>query len=155
MSEMGIIDRAVLALKQFVDDLAHGEANVPLRLFPAYRDLAALQGKTEGSEKDLFFPESTGVAPAHPAQKELPKGELGPYLLAQRARFQRGLLAWIRNQPAGLEEMRQAVDALYQIAAQLPEPRVLWWAGVGLIEAFQQAPEAEWVALAKPLCNKI
>src|SRR3982074_3092287 len=44
ISAMGIIDRAVLALKQFVDDLAHGEANVPLRLFPAYRDLAALQG---------------------------------------------------------------------------------------------------------------
>src|SRR5712691_2782155 len=66
ISAMGIIDRAVLALKEFVDDLAHGEANVPLRLFPAYRDLAALQGKAEGSEKDLFFPESGAVAPAHP-----------------------------------------------------------------------------------------
>src|SRR3954452_6191376 len=35
ISAMGVIDRAVVALKQFVDDLAHGEANVPLRLFPA------------------------------------------------------------------------------------------------------------------------
>src|SRR3954452_20909004 len=41
---VGVIDRAVLALKEFVDDLAHGKANVPLRLFPAYRDLSALQG---------------------------------------------------------------------------------------------------------------
>ncbi len=155
LSAMSVIDRAVLALKQFVDDLAHGKANVPLRLFPAYRDLTALQGKADGSEKDLFFPESTGVPPSHPAQKELPKGELGPYLLGQRARFQRGLLAWIRNQPAGLEEMRLAVDALHQIAAQLPEPRVTWWACVGLIEGFQNAPDADWVALAKPLCNKI
>jgi chemosensory pili system protein ChpA (sensor histidine kinase/response regulator) len=155
LSAMSVIDRAVLALKQFVDDLAHGKANVPLRLFPAYRDLTALQGKTDGSEKDLFFPESTGVPPSHPAPKELPKGELGPYLLGQRARFQRGLLAWIRNQPAGLEEMRLAVDALHQIANQLPEPRVTWWAGVGLIESFQNSPDADWLALAKPLCNKI
>ncbi len=155
ISAMSVIDRAVLALKQFVDDLAHGKANVPLRLFPAYRDLTALQGKTDGSEKDLFFPEPIGVPPSHPAQKELPKGELGPYLLGQRARFQRGLLGWIRNQPAGLEEMRLALDALHQIAGQLPEPRAMWWASVGLIEGFQNAPEADWVAAAKPLCNKI
>src|ERR1700694_2207838 len=55
-SAMGVIDRAWIALKQFVDDLAHGEANVPLRLFPAYRELAGLQGKADSSEKDLFFP---------------------------------------------------------------------------------------------------
>src|SRR4051812_19001923 len=155
LSAMGVIDRAVLALKQFVDDLAHGRANVPLRLFPAYRDLTALQGKTDGTEKDLFFPEAIGVPPSHPAQRELPKGELGPFLLGPRARFQRGLLGWIRNQPPGPEEMRPAIDALHQIASQLPEPRVMWWASVGLIEGFQNAPDAGWVALAKPLCNKI
>ena len=32
---LGAIDKGVLALKEFVDDLAHGKANVPLRLFPA------------------------------------------------------------------------------------------------------------------------
>jgi chemosensory pili system protein ChpA (sensor histidine kinase/response regulator) len=152
---MGVIDRAVLALKEFVDDLAHGEANVPMRLFPAYRDLTALHGKSGGSEKDLFFPEARGIAPAHPEQKELPKGELGPYLLTQRSRYQRGLLGWIRNQPAGLEEMRLAIEALHQIAAQLPEPRALWWASVGLVESFANSPAPDWVAAAKPLCNKI
>src|SRR5438477_12983496 len=35
---LGVIDRAVLALKEFMDDLSRGSANVPLRLFPVYRD---------------------------------------------------------------------------------------------------------------------
>src|ERR1700752_2422166 len=41
---MGIIDPAVRALKDFVGDLARGQADVPLRLFPVYRDLAQLKG---------------------------------------------------------------------------------------------------------------
>src|SRR5690242_19666485 len=47
---LGAIDRAVLALRDFVDDLSRGSANIPLRLFPAYRDLGALQGSGEVSE---------------------------------------------------------------------------------------------------------
>src|SRR5258706_1379687 len=64
------IDRAVLALKEFVNDLAHGKANVPLRLFPAYQALVA-----GGTEKDLFFPDISAIAPAHPQAKELPADE--------------------------------------------------------------------------------
>jgi chemosensory pili system protein ChpA (sensor histidine kinase/response regulator) len=154
---IGVIDRAVLALKEFVDDLAHGKANVPLRLFPAYRDLSALQGNGNSSEKDLFFPEAAAQAqaPAHAEPARLANEELTAYLQAQRSRFQRGTLGWLRNQPAGLEEMRQAIDALHRIAAQLPEPRSLWWVAGGLIDGLLNSPEAEWLVTAKPLCNKI
>src|SRR5687767_11204082 len=48
---MGTIDRAVLALKDFVGDLARGQADVPLRLFPVYRDLAQLKGGAGVSER--------------------------------------------------------------------------------------------------------
>ncbi len=51
--------------------------------------------------------------------------------------------------------MRQTVDALHQIATQLPEPRALWWAAGGLIDALTSAPEPEWLAPAKVLCSKI
>ena len=51
------LDRAVLALKEFVNDLARGQANLPLRLYPAYRDLMRLRGREDASEKELFFPE--------------------------------------------------------------------------------------------------
>ena len=152
---LGVIDRAVVALKEFVDDLAHGKANVPLRLFPAYRDLSALQGRADSTEKELFFPEASALAPAHADAKRLAAEELPAYLQAQRSRFQRGVLAWLRNQPAGLEDMKAALDAVHQVAGQLPEPRALWWAGVALVEGLMSAPEAEWAAGAKALCNKL
>src|SRR5688572_2294993 len=54
---IGTIDRAVLALKEFVADLARGQADVPLRLYPVYKELASLAGKNDASEKELFFPD--------------------------------------------------------------------------------------------------
>src|SRR5712691_2581649 len=153
-ASIGIIDRAVLALKQFVDDVARGQANVPLRLFPVYRELAKLQGRADSSEKDLFFPDLTPPAPSHPSPWTLAKNELAPFLQTQRARFQRGLLAWLRGKAAGLEDMRQALDALYQVSPQLPEPRALAWVAIGLIDGLLDAPEPEWQASAKVLCNK-
>jgi chemosensory pili system protein ChpA (sensor histidine kinase/response regulator) len=155
LAAVGTIDRAVLALKQFVDDLAHGKANVPLRLFPAYREIAGLQGNAEATEKDLFFPEATGPVPAHSEPVTLAQGEIGAYLSGQRTRFQRGMLAWLRNQPGGLEEMREAVDALHRVSGQLPEPRALWWAAAGLIDALQDSPDRDWTGAAKALCNKL
>ncbi len=154
-ASIGIIDRAVLALKQFVDDVARGQANVPLRLFPVYRELAKLQGKADSSEKELFFPDLTPPAPSHPSPWTLAKNELAPHLQAQRARFQRGLLARLRGSAAGLEDMRQALDALYQVSVQLPEPRALAWVAIGLVDGLLDAPEPDWQASAKVLCNKI
>src|SRR6266480_3440023 len=136
-ASIGIIDRAVLALKDFVDDVARGQANVPLRLFPVYRELATLQGKADSSEKDLFFPDLTPPAPSHPSPWTLAKNELAPFVQTQRALFQRGLLAWLRGLAAGLEDMRQALDALYQVSPQLPEPRALAWVAIGLIDGLR------------------
>src|SRR5262245_6442225 len=99
---VGVIDRAVVALKEFVDDLMRGKANVPLRLFPMYRELTTLQGKSDVSEKDLFFPDLALQAPSHIHPKNLNEKDVAPFLLGQRARFQRGCLAWLRNQPSGL-----------------------------------------------------
>jgi len=152
---LGVIDRAVLALKEFVDGLERGQANVPLRLFPVYRDLRTLQGKADAAEKDLFFPDLSLAAPAHPAALAVPPAELPAYLLAQRALFQRGLLGALRGQPAGIEDMRKALGALHQVSAQLPEPRALWWAAEGMLDGFAAPPDADWLARAKALCNKV
>ena len=150
-----VIDRAVLALKEYVDDLARGQPDAPLRLFPTYRELGSLQGKSDLSEKDLFFPDLEPQPPAHPNPKKLSKEQLGPFLQGERARFQRGLLGMLRNQPDGLKEMHAALDGFYQVAPQLPEPRALWWVAQGLVEGLAKAPDAEWLATAKALCNKI
>jgi len=152
---IGTIDRAVLALKEFVADLARGQADVPLRLYPVYKELATLSGKNDASEKELFFPELTLQAPAHPQAKTVLQAELGAYLQAQRAVFQRGMLGWLKKQPHGLDEMRQALDALWQVAGQLPEPRSLWWVALALLEGIGQSQDDAWLNTAKPLCNKI
>ena len=71
VAAVGAIDRAVLALKEYVDALERGQANVPLRLYPIYRELSELQGAQGVSEKDLFFPDLALHAPAHPAARVL------------------------------------------------------------------------------------
>ncbi len=154
---MGVIDRAVMALKNFVGELARGHADVPLRLFPAYRDVSGLLGKTAVSEKDLFFPDVNLPAPGHASPTALAEEERAAFLQAERTRFQRGFLAWLRGTPAGLGEMRQTVDALHQVATQLPDPRALWWAAGALIDSLEAdaGQEPEWLAGAKVVCNRI
>src|SRR5262245_28008588 len=152
---VGVIDRSVLALKDFIDDLMRGQANVPLRLFSLYRELTGLEGKSDVSEKDLFFPDLALQAPSQLDPKLLSDHELVPFLLAQRARFQRGCLAWLRNQSSGLQDMREVLDELHRIAAHLPEPQALGWVGVGLIDGLLSEPTADWVATTKPLYSKI
>jgi chemosensory pili system protein ChpA (sensor histidine kinase/response regulator) len=154
LAAIGVIDRAVLALKEYVDGLERGQANVPLRLYPVYRELSDLQGLHDASEKDLFFPDLLLQAPLHPGNRTLGAGELRPFLQAQRSAFQRGLLALLRAQ-GGVPEMCRALDGLHQIAAQLPEPRALWWVAPGLVEALGEPADADWLARAKVLCNKI
>src|SRR5207237_528739 len=150
-----VIERAVAELKAFVDDVARGEPNVPLRLYPTYEALAALQGRRDCAAVELFFPDLTPPAPAHPRPKSLAEGELAPFLHSQRTRWQRGILAWIRRQPAGLEEMRETLDAIHAVAHQLPERRALWWVAGGLVDALLDATEAQRLAQARALWNKL
>ena len=95
------------------------------------------------------------VPPGHPGARTLPEPELAAFLQTQRVGFERGLLAWLRDPATGLEEMREALDALHQVAAQLPEPRGLWWASAALVDALTQPADAEWLKCAKAVCNKI
>jgi chemosensory pili system protein ChpA (sensor histidine kinase/response regulator) len=153
---LGTVDRAVLALRDFVDELSRGSANIPLKLFPLYRDLATLQGKTAVSEKELFYPDLSVAMPEHAAPQAVGQDVLPAFLHSQRSRFQRGILGWLRGQAMGVEDMRQALDALHQAAASLPEPRALWWAAGAFAEALgAKDADKNWIAQAKILCNKI
>ncbi len=151
------LDRAVLALKEFIDGLSKGEVNAPIKLFPIYRELSTLQGGTDAAEKDLFFPDLKLGAPPHPAGRAISKDKLPALLQTQRSRFQRGFLGWLRNpsDSEGLQEMRRALDALDEVAPQLPEPRSLWWAATGLIDGLLHAPRPDWVTNAKSVCSKL
>ena len=149
---LGTIDRAVVALKDFVGDLARGQADVPLRLFPVYRELKAPQA---ASEKELFFPDLSLQPPPHRKPKTLAPDVVEKHVQKQRALFQRGLLAWLRKPSAGLDDMRRAVNQLHKVAAQLPEPRAIWWVAHGLLDAIEHAKDPEWLAATKTLGTKI
>ena len=151
------IDNAVNALGQFLDEISKGEPNVPLKLFPVYREVMLLQGKFDAAEKDLFFPDLSVEAPASPVVKAISGAELKTYLQAQRARFQRGMLAWLRNvsDPQGPREMRLALDAVCEVSQQLPATRALWWAATGLIDGLIVAQQPAWIASVKMICSRI
>ena len=152
---IAVLDRAVLALKEFVEGLERGQPNQPLALYPVYKELSALHGKSAGGEKDLFYPDLAIAAPAPAAAAAVPKEGLAPTVQAGRALFQRGVLAWLKGNPAGLDDMARAVRTLHQLAAHLPEPRGLWWAALGVLETLREAKDAEWLLLAKPLLNRM
>src|SRR4051812_15768649 len=152
---IAVLDRSVLALKEFVEGLERGQPNQPLALYPVYKELSALHGKNAGGEKDLFYPDLGIAAPAQPSSGGVPKEGIAPTVQAQRALFQRGVLAWLRSGPAGIDDMVRAMQTLHKLAAHLPEPRTLWWAALGVLETLREAKDAEWLAVAKPLLNRL
>jgi chemosensory pili system protein ChpA (sensor histidine kinase/response regulator) len=150
-TRLGAIDRAIQALKEFVDSLERGQPNAPLRLYPVYRELAP-----ESSERDLFFPDLSPAAPLHIKPKTLPADKIAAHVQKQRALFQRGLLAWLRSSTkAGLDDMRRAVNQLHKIAEQLPGPQGVWWVAGGFLDSLEHPQTPEWVAQAKALGNRI
>ncbi|MFY9314201.1 MAG: hypothetical protein WAO95_01425, partial [Burkholderiales bacterium] len=150
-ASLGVLDRAIQALKEFVDGLERGQPNAPLRLYPVYRELAP-----NSSERDLFFPDLSPEAPPHGKPKTLAADKIAAHVQKQRVLFQRGLLAWLRSSTkAGLDEMRRALNQLHKVAAQLPEPRAVWWVAGGMLEALEHPQSPEWLAQAKALGNRI
>ena len=134
------IDRAMFALSQFLDDIAKGEPDVPLKLFPLYRELYELAGRTDVLEIELFYPDIDLPSPPHPSSKKIAATDVAKYVTACRAHYQRFLTIW-RSDPGkadALHGMRAGLDALDQVATQLETPPALWWAAVGFVEAVIQ-----------------
>ena len=63
--------------------------------------------------------------------------ELNKRLRAERSRFQRGLLAWLRGDRAGLALMRDAITAI-EATQDLPAARSFWWVAQGFITALAE-----------------
>src|SRR4051812_38081607 len=150
------MDRGVYALGQFLDDLAKGEPNVPLKLFPLYRDLSELLGEPAVTEIDLFFPDLSVRSPPHDNIALTPV-DTERDLRSLRAQFQRGMVAWLRDAGSerGLQQMQIAMDGIDRIAQQLSTSRGLWWTAVGFIDALIFSKDAAWLAATKPICNRL
>jgi len=131
------LERAIAAIGKYLSELLDGAPDQPLRLFPEYRELAQARAAPAPSEAELYFPDLKLAPPlrARPTLRLAP-GQANALLRAQRARYQQGLVHWLRE-PANLSaigEMRAAVDAV-ESTQTAPAQRAFWWAAGALFDA--------------------
>ena len=157
--QLAVIKSALSAIRQYLDDLMAGEPNQPLRLQPVYQALSAARG-TRVRASDLFFPDLAVRPPkrAEPPTK-LAADDFKKLLKSERMRFQKGLLAWLKNAPDsaiaqnGLTEMRRALRNI-EATQDTPQARSFWWISLGFLDALTDrgiAAEQD----AKQLCARI
>ncbi|MDP3482807.1 MAG: Hpt domain-containing protein [Sulfuricella sp.] len=150
-----VVNQAIAALSKYLSSLLDGEPDVPLRLYPVYKSLHQARNASDFAESDLFFPDLSARAPKDGYAKPVSEAELQVLAKAERARFQWGLLKFLRtpDDPAGMETMRVALLAIER-AQSLPAQRTFWWSAGALIEGLLNnglSPDAE----AKRLLGKI
>ncbi|MHB1591211.1 MAG: Hpt domain-containing protein, partial [Sulfuricella sp.] len=150
-----VVNQAIAALSKYLSGLLDGEPDVPLRLYPVYKSLHQARNAPDFAESDLFFPDLSARAPKDGYAKPVSETDLQVLAKAERARFQRGLLKFLRtpDDPAGMEAMRGALLTIER-AQSLPAQRTFWWSAGALIEGLLNqglSPDVE----AKRLLGRI
>jgi chemosensory pili system protein ChpA (sensor histidine kinase/response regulator) len=143
--------RSISALRQFLDDLAAGAPNQPLRLASLYEEIQIARGLPAPAPSDLFYPDLM----LRPPRRDVPAQPLSPkQMRLERARLERGLLEVFRGKTGiGLQFMRTAI-ANVERAQTLPATRALWWASLGLFDALLSSDVAVTPSIKK-LCARI
>ncbi|MES2405908.1 MAG: Hpt domain-containing protein [Pseudomonadota bacterium] len=150
-----LLQRSINAICLYLDDLIKGKPNLELRLFPLYKEIRAALGVENSAESDLFFPDLGQRAPKIQSVASRSEEELAALVKKSRAQFQRGLLAFLRQQNAdrGLAVMRTAVHEIEQAMA-LPANRTLWWGATAFVDCLaNHAIEPNFAV--KQLCGRI
>ncbi|MBZ0068852.1 MAG: Hpt domain-containing protein, partial [Thiobacillus sp.] len=127
---------AIEGLQRWVKDLADGRGSGELALFPLYKRLRELQGAERVFEGELFFPDLRSRTQGKAVNNGMTQEALAAEVKKNRAQFQRGLLAFLRNVEAeqGLTRMRDALAAIERIAPSQAS-QTFWWACVGFVDS--------------------
>ncbi|HRH13914.1 MAG TPA: Hpt domain-containing protein [Azonexus sp.] len=149
--------RAIESIRGYLDDLLAGEPNQPLRLLPTYVALAKARGQETGNPTDLFFPDLT----RRPTKRSAPVAPLTPeqlltLLKSERARFQKGLLAWLKHSSEphlALEHMRTALDNI-EATQESTTGRTFWWISQAFMQSLLDQP-SETNAVIQQLLARI
>lgn len=152
--------RSLRAIRHTLDRLQAGQPHRALRLAPLYMAVQKARGIDTASPTDLFFPDTSRCLPAcEQACAQTGEGlapeERQSRLKQARARFQKGLLVWLRapQARAGLDAMSEAllaVEATQEIAAT----RTFWRVAASVPAALAETAGAAEAAL-KPWCTRI
>ena len=150
-------DLSLTALRQYLDDLLAGAPNQPLRLLPAYLALAAARGIATCHAADLFYPDLSARPVKRAITGEPVASEALPELIKrERARYQKGLLAWLKKPDEtaqALNSMREALQAVEAIQ-DTPANRAFWWVALGFLETLA-LPAVATDPRARQLCSHI
>jgi chemosensory pili system protein ChpA (sensor histidine kinase/response regulator) len=147
------LERSVKALMAYLQGLVDGEPDIPLKLMPMLRELAASQGENI-EDSELFFPDTSLRAPKNLPSKPLDESAIGEFIANQRANYQKALLSWLKNfNPEALRLMATTVDEVFAIQQQ-PAQRTLWWVAGALLDALSQDSLAGDAGV-KRVCRRI
>lgn len=152
---LDLADQGLTALSRYLDELMAGAPDVPLRLFPIYRDLLTARGAERISEADLFYPDLSVRAPRAAGESPVSEADFSRYVRAERSKYQKGLLNWLRHpeEKDGLRQMKAALEAIEATQTQ-PANRTFWWNAVAFVDGLLEgglAPEFP----VKSLCARI
>ena len=123
-----LVHRSLEGVRVYLDDLIVGQPNQPLRLLPLYVEVQTARGVTRFSPSDLFFPDLNVRPPRRSTlAPKRSRGEFQRLLRLERARFQRGLLSWLRapQKTQGVSEMLTAVQHI-EATQDAASARVFW-----------------------------
>ncbi len=147
--------RALASIGNYLDDIAHGVADQSLRLAPLYTELVVARGDAPPSPAELFFPDLA----LRPPRRRTAAGaseDLNPDSLRRlRARYERGLLEWLRDARSakGLKAMRSAIADIEALQKSAPA-RSLWWASLAFFDALADSTlKAD--ATTRRLCTQL
>ena len=147
--------RAIGAIKSYLDGLMSGAAHVEMKLAPIYREVLAQRGAETPAPSEMFYPDT--LARALRVEPELPLDDAARARAIRKVRsqYQKGLLQFLLNREpvAGLMQMDQAVRAVERLAPG-PAQYTFWWTAAGLMELLRRggAPTDFWL---KRLCGRI
>lgn len=137
---LAIIQRAIVEASHYLEQIAVGAPNQPLRLLPSFKKMAALRQASD-SGAELFFPQLPElVLPKGLPSHALPEAEANAFIRLRRQRFEAALLSWMSNDPTAASSMAKGVA---EIAATQSTAiaRHFWWAAAGLLDGLSRQQE--------------
>ncbi|MGD9869742.1 MAG: Hpt domain-containing protein, partial [Thauera sp.] len=146
--------RALAMIGNYLDEIAHGAPNQPLRLADTYLELAAASAQADASPADLFHPDLSRRPPP-PASEAGTAEDIDKAQRSARSRFERGLLEWLRKGSAG-DGARMMREAIAEIDRLQPNAaaRSLWWTSLAFYDALIDG-SLQPLPPVKRLCTQI
>ncbi|WP_374339100.1 Hpt domain-containing protein [Leeia sp.] len=152
-SSLDLLQTALGQVTEFIAALVDGAPNSTLHLFGSYKALHDARGSQQFSESDLFYPDLSVSLPDQVPNQAAAADVARERSRACRARYQQGLLRWLKNPTA--EALQELASPLAQLSAiqSGSAQRAFWWVASGFVQAM--AGHNHLLQQGKPLLSRL